>query len=326
MIPTTSRLHVCLSMGLLLLPLPVWSQITPGQAEQLRTGINDRIEALTILGGDYLLGGGHFHSTGDGPSDVDIDTSKFGGSGEFGTLKQLGDLDIAWRPRLQGNMGTVDFKNHFDTPLLNGDLSETKAFGIQFGGGARFWFTDDFSLAPTIMGMYGHTTNDYTARSAFMVVNLAKATQVGLVDWRADTWTVRPALNIQYVYAWDRTLITLSSDPAYMHTKSFSSSNPNINIGGDSEAWDNKVDIDIPLGHMLLSHELRTGGYFERTELYGDVKEGLNTGHLNEIHGRLVLDYLNQLWLTQWIGLGGSYYWGSNFTGWSVGVDFMLVF
>jgi hypothetical protein len=77
---------------------------------------------------------------------------------------------------------------------------------------------------------------------------------------------------------------------------------------------------------MLFGHELRTGGYLERTQLYGDLKEGLNTSYINEVHGRLVLDFLNQLWLTQWIGIGGSYYWGQNFVGWSAGVDFMLVF
>jgi hypothetical protein len=310
----------------LLLPLSAQGQITPAQAGLLKTGISDRIEALTILGGDYLLGGGHFQSTGHVPSDLDIGISKFGGSGEFGDLQQLGDLDIAWRPRLQGNMGTVDFKNQFTAPLLHGDLSETKSFGVQFGGGARFWMTDNFSVAPTFMGMYGHTTNDYTAKSAFMTANLSKAAQAGLIDWSADTWTVRPALNVQYVYTWGRTLLTLSSDPTYMHTESFRSSNSNLDVGGDSETWDNKIDVDVPLGKMLFGHELRTGGYFERNELYGDVKKGLNTGYINEIHGRLVLDYLNQLWLTQWIGLGGSYYWGSNFTGWSAGVDFMLVF
>jgi hypothetical protein len=310
----------------LLLPLSAQCQITPSQAELLKNGISDRIEALTILGGDYLLGGGHYHSTGNGPSDLNVDVSKFGGSGEFSDLRQLGDLDIGWRPRLQGNLGTVDFKNEFTVPLLHGDLSETKSLGVQFGGGARFWMTDAFSVAPTLMGMYGHTTNEYTAKSPFMTANLSKAAQAGLIDWSADTWTVRPAINFQYVYVWDRTLVTFSSDPTYMHTESFRSSNANINVSGDSETWDNKIDIDIPLGRMMFGHELRTGGYFERNQLYGDVQKGLNTSYINEIHGRLVLDYLNQLWLTQWIGLGGSYYWGSNFTGWSAGIDFMLVF
>ena len=42
---------------------------------------------------------------------------------------------------------------------------------------------------------------------------------------------------------------------------------------------------------------------------------------MNEIHGRLVLDFLNQLWKFQWIGVGASYVSGTNITGWSVGAD-----
>ena len=324
-----SSWRVGTSIGLilaLLLPVAARCQVTPGQAAQIREGINDRIEALTVLGGDYLLGGGHYQSTGNGRSDRTVDVSKFGGSGEFSDLRQLGDLNIAWRPRVQGNMGTVEWNNHFKVPLLDGDVSHTKAFGIQFGGGARFWFTDEFSVAPTIMGMYGHTTNEYTAKSAFMVANLDEAKQVGLIDWSADTWTLRPSVDFEYKFTWDRTIITLSSDPTYFHTGSLKSSNPNINVVGDSELWNNKLDIDVPLGRMLFGHELRTGGYFERSDLFGNAREGLNTNYINEIHGRLVLDYLNELWLTQWIGLGGSYYWGSNFTGYSFGIDFYLVF
>src|SRR5277367_143390 len=99
-----------ISIGLvlaLLLPAAGRCQITPGQANEIRGGINDRIEALTILGGDYELGSGQFRSTGSGDSDLKIDVSKFGGSGEFSDLRQLGDLNISWRPRLQGSMGTV---------------------------------------------------------------------------------------------------------------------------------------------------------------------------------------------------------------------------
>jgi hypothetical protein len=53
----------------------------------------------------------------------------------------------------------------------------------------------------------------------------------------------------------------------------------------------------------------------------GNSKDGLNTRHLDEFHGRMVLDFLNQLWKVQWIGVGGSYFWGSNFSGRSVGAD-----
>lgn len=50
---------------------------------------------------------------------------------------------------------------------------------------------------------------------------------------------------------------------------------------------------------------MRPGGYFSRTEFYGDIHTGMGLDHLYEIHGRIVLDYLSQLWKVQWIGIGG---------------------
>jgi len=76
-----------------------------------------------------------------------------------------------------------------------------------------------------------------------------------------------------------------------------------------------------PLGVELFGHELRTGGYFSRTELYDGLEQGLNTDYYYEAHGRLVLDFLDQLWKVQWIGIGYSYMWSDDFHGWSVGAD-----
>ena len=36
------------------------------------------------------------------------------------------------------------------------------------------------SVAPTIMGMYGHTSDDYEVRSSYMTENLGSATQTGI--------------------------------------------------------------------------------------------------------------------------------------------------
>ena len=127
---------------------------------------------------------------------------------------------------------------------------------------------------------------------------------------------------MQYQYTWHRVIFTLSSEPTYFYTESFNSSSANLNVEGNSEAWDNKLDVDkAPLGVELFGHELRTGGYFSRTDLYGGLEGGLDTSYVYETHGRLVLDFLNQLWKVQWIGLGGSYFWGNDFHGWSFGAD-----
>jgi hypothetical protein len=318
------------ALALSLVPGTGQGQITSGQATQIRAGIEDRIEALTILGGDFGVASGTFRSRsnlqpGAGSSNLQSDVTKGGGAGDVGDPRPLGDLDIGWQPRLQGNMGHLESTDRL-LGVLAGDRSEITTDAIEFGGGARFWLSDRFSLAPTLMGLYGHTSNDYTVRSVFMGANLTRATQLGLVDWSIDTWTLRPALNLQYVISWGRSIITLSSDSTYFHTEGFNSSNATVKINGDSGSLANKIDVDVPLGIELHAHELRSGGYLSRTELFGDLRNGLGVQEMNEIHGRLVLDVLHQMWKVQWIGVGASYVWGTNITGWTVGADIAFRF
>jgi hypothetical protein len=313
-----------------LLPSAAWAQISPAQASQFRDAIGDRIEALTILGGDYGIAGATFRSTGKfafGEStDATLAVSKLGGAGDVGDAQPLGSLPIGWQPRVQGNMGWLDGTQHLHSPLVEGDTTQIKSYGIEFGGGARFWVNDHLSFAPTVMGLYGHMSETYTANSAFMQANLENARQLGLVDWQIDTWTLITGLDIQYLFTWDRTIVTLSSNPVYYHTESFDGSPAHSQVNGNSQTWANIIDVDIPIGVYLFGHELRTGGYYRWTGLYGSLSSGLHESSLNEIHPRLVLDFLNQLWKVQWIGIGGSYVRGTNITGWTIGADIVFRF
>ena len=325
--------HGAAAVGLALaclVPIAARCQITPAQASQPRDAIGDRIEALTVLGGDYGIAAANFRSTGKfafGEStDATLAVTKLGGAGEIGDPQPLASLPVGWQPRVQGNMGWLDGTEHLHSPVVEGDSTRIKAYGIEFGGGVRLWLNDRLSFAPTVMGLYGHMSETYTANSAFMRANLERATQLGLVDWDVDTWTLITGVDFQYLIAWNRTIIILESNPVYYHTESFQSSNPHVQVNGDSETWANIVDVDIPVGVELFGHELRTGGYYRWTGLYGGISDGLHESSLNELHGRVVLDFLNQLWKVQWIGIGASYLWGGNITGWSVGADVVFRF
>jgi hypothetical protein len=307
------------------LPDSTEAQVSPGEARTIQDAIGARVEALTILGGDFGFSDGTFHSTaalapGLG-ADVDLNVSKFGGAGEIGDPVPLGDLGIGWQPRIQGSMGYLKWSNQINSGPETGDTSEYRTFSIEFGGGARFWTSQNLSFAPTLMALYGHTADSYSAQSTFAKQNLPELKQLGLIDWNTDTWSIRPALNIQYVVLLDRTRITLSSDSTEFYTRGFARSNANVRVDGNSGFLTTKIDVDVPLGVELFGHELRSGGYVGRTDLFGDLRTGLDVQHLNEVHARIVLDFLNQLWKFQWLGLGSSYVWGPNMTGWTVGVD-----
>jgi hypothetical protein len=309
------------------LPAPASAAITTTQANAIRSTDENRIEALTILGGDYGFSDGTFHSGGGAHAIIDSQIVKIGGSGEIGAPQPAGGLNLGWQPRLQGNAGFLDSTTYPQGALRRGDANEFTTFGIEFGGGERLWLNDAFSFAPSLMAMYGHTVESYTAHSAFILENLAQATELGLISSRVDTWTLRPALNAQYVITWNRVIVTLSADGTYFHTEDFNSSNSYVKISGDSETFSATVDVDVPLGVELHGHELRSGGFYAHTELAGDLKKGLNVDSINEVHGRIVADMLNQVWKLQWIGIGASYFWGpSNLSGWTVDADIAFRF
>jgi hypothetical protein len=324
------RQAYCLLWLVLVSPLAAAQSLSGPELDQLLDTQRARIEALTILGADFGLTSGEYHSTGQYVAgtgvNTDMSVNKFGGAGDVGDPQPIGTLPVGWQPVVQGSMGWLDSTDHLTTGPLAGDASEFSVYAIQFGGGARFWFNDAFSLAPTVMGMYGRTTNTYDAVSPFGRDNVSALAHRGLVDWEVDTWTVRPAIDAQYLLRFGRTIITLTSDGAFFDTESFSSSNNRLSVLGTSGSWDNKLDIDVPLGIMVFGHELRTGGYLSRTDLYGGLREGLQVEHINELHARLVLDFLGQLWKVQWIGIGGSYLWGTAIAGWTVGADVMFRF
>jgi hypothetical protein len=138
--PLRTGLNLGLAAGLMA-ALPLQAALTPAQIKEFRNNTGNRIEAATILGGDYGVGGGAY-SSGNGGNNVDLNVSKFGGYGDVGSPQPLGNLDIGWQPRLQGSMGYLTAKKTYkSSSILNGDKNENDTFAIQFGGGARFWFS-----------------------------------------------------------------------------------------------------------------------------------------------------------------------------------------
>src|SRR5215471_1897311 len=96
-----------------LLPCAARAQITQSQANEIRAGIENRIEALTILGGDFGLSDGSFQSNGrEQPGRAsnhnESDVTKGGGSGDVGDVMPIGNLNLGWQPRLQGTFGYLE--------------------------------------------------------------------------------------------------------------------------------------------------------------------------------------------------------------------------
>ena len=297
--------------------------LPPDALQQFQHVIGNRVEAVTILGGDYAAAGGIY--TFRGGSLADLSITKIGGGGEVSSPRPLGLGGLEWAPVLQGNLGMVSAVNTFQTGFLEGNKMTYDTIAVAAGGGVSIHFTEHLSLSPTIGGMYGNVKNTFDAQNpnGNFVKSVGSRT---VVDWKLDTWSVVPALELDYEWMWRRTTFEFSSRASFFHTESFESSSPIIGVNGDSTTWANKLDADVPLRLKILGCELHTGGFFARTELFGNAAKGMNTGYLYTADGRLVLDFLGKLWKVRWLGLGTSYFWGHDFSGWSAGLDLRLQF
>jgi hypothetical protein len=297
--------------------------VPPEAIDQFNRVVGTRVEALTILGGDYGASGGLYKFRGGNVADLEI--SKLGGGGMVAAPRPLGEGEVTWAPVVQGNIGRLGVANEFRSGYLQGNRMKYEVLAVQLGGGARFYFNEHFSLAPTFSAIYGHTENQFLPQNAVgtAVQTVASGTYV---DWTLDTWSVVPSLDAKYQWNWGRTTFEFSSRYNFFHTESFASSSPVINIQGDSHTWENKLDVDVPLGWKLFGQELHTGGYLGRTELFGGVADGMNENHVNIVNGRLVLDLAGKLWKVQWLGLGYSYFFGEHFEGWSAGATVRFQF
>jgi hypothetical protein len=213
------------------------AQLSSAQAALFQNAIGPRVEALTILGGDFGLSDGEFHSTETLESGhtvpVDTNVSKFGGDGEVGSPRPLDALHIGWQPLVQGNMGYLESTTRLSELHSSAVTNEFRTFAVEFGGGVRLWTTDRLSFAPTLMVLYGRTDYDYSASSAFRQSSVPQLRQLGLIDWNISTWSLRPALDIQYVAHISRTLVTFSSDAVGFFTHGFDRSNIHLRVGGN---------------------------------------------------------------------------------------------
>lgn len=299
--------------------LSVAQPVVPPEAiAQFQHVIGNRVEAVTILGGDYGAAGGVYTFRGGDVANLSI--AKVGGGGIVSAPQPLGDSGLKWSPVIQGNLGSVSAVNEFRTGYLQGNKMQYDVLALQVGGGARFFFNDHLSLTPALSGIYGHTENEFKPLNATgeAVKSVASGT---FVDWTLDSWSVVPSMELRYGWLWRRLLFEFSSRYNYFYTEGFASSSPVVSVSGASHTWENKLDVDVPLGWKLLGHELHTGGFLARTELFGGAAAGLNENHIYTVNGRFVLDLLGELWKVRWLGLGASYFFGDHMAGWSAGVD-----
>jgi hypothetical protein len=300
---------------------PTGAQSLPPLPPEKLSLAADHIESFIILGGDYGASGGAYAFRGTSPVNLSVD--KAGGAGDVGDPRPLGDSGVKWNPYFAGNIGYVSSSDIKVPAPLAGNTVDVNVIGGELGGGVRFWFTDRFSMATGVSGIYARTEQTFNALTEPGKSYLPAMQQAGWVDWKLDTWTAVPSLDAKYLWGIGRTNIYWQSVFGYYHTESFNNSSI-VDINGNSQTWKNTLDVDVPLGWTLFGREVHTGGHLDQLQLFGNFRDGLDTNHLYTVNARLVLDMLSSLKMVYWMGLGASYTWSGNISGWSVGISMRL--
>ena len=93
--------------------------VPPAAVDQFQQVVGNRVEAVTILGGDYGAAGGLYTFRGGRVANVSV--SKIGGGGDVAQQRSLGIGDLTWAPVLLGNLGYISANNQFDSGVLQGN-------------------------------------------------------------------------------------------------------------------------------------------------------------------------------------------------------------
>jgi hypothetical protein len=104
--------------------------VVPPQAiQQFQDVIGSRVEAVTILGGDYGAAGGIYTFRGGEIANLSI--AKIGGGGNIAEPRPLGESGMKWAPVVQGNLGHLSAQNEFANGYLVGNKSVYDVLAVQ---------------------------------------------------------------------------------------------------------------------------------------------------------------------------------------------------
>ena len=300
--------------------------LPPGALEQLDHLVGSRVETFAVLDTQSGASGGTYTSK---LNDTDLAITRVTGRGDVAEKRPLGDSGILWSPVLEGGVGYGTFENNFGTGALVGNQSTVDSLAVFLGGGVRFTVWEHLSLAPTFGVIYAHTENDFDARNdaGRELLRLAGSDAVNdLVNWSADTFTLVPGIELRYRRLFGTIQLTLTSRFKYFHTEPIERSTSALSFESTSQWWFNEVDVEWRMPLYLWGRQLRTGGYFARSELFGGLEDSFGTSYFYQSGGRLVMDVQGLLWKLEYVGIGAGYFWSDQFSGWTIGAEISFAF
>jgi hypothetical protein len=289
---------------------------------QLDQVVGNRVEATVLLGGQKAPQGGLFAWQFN---DVDARILKYPWNTDLAAPRPLGVGRLQWAPVLLGSIGAGHFANHFGDGPLVGSTSTYDTYSLGLGAGPRVWLLPELSVLPSFSLLYAYTENDFDAgteagEAAEQVVDGR------LVDWHTHTLTFIPSIELRYRRPFGPVTITLTSTYTYFATTPIARSTDAYSFTSDSQIWSNRAELGVTTPWSVARWPVLAGGFFERMDLWGGLRESLRTDYVHAVGGHVALDPGGMLWKMTEVGVAASYFWSGSFSGWTLGVDWAVTF
>jgi hypothetical protein len=306
-------------------PVPVVAQPVPSAAEvraELDRVVGDRVEVTAILGGQEAPQGGLFTWAFN---DVDASILKYPWSAEADTPRPLGIAGLTWTPVVLGSAGLGSFTNRFQDGRLAGNESTYTTYSAGLGTGPRIWFLPDLSVLPSFSLLYAYTENDFDAKTD-VGRQVEAAVDERLVNWHTHTLTFIPSLALRYRPTLGRVTVGLTSTLTYFATLPVARSTEAYSFRSDSLTWNNRLEAEVLTPWAVRGWPLLAGGFLQRSELSGALRDSLRADHVYSTGAHVALDPKGRLWKLSQVGLAGSYFWADSFSGFTFGIHLKLGF
>jgi hypothetical protein len=288
---------------------------------QLDQVVGNRAEATAIVGGQIPQGG----LFGWSFNDVDAGVLKYPWGVELGAPRSLGVGGLAWTPVLLGSVGFAYFTNRFHDGPLEGNESTYTTYSLGLGGGPRIGLLPDLSILPSFSLLYAYTENDFDAGTD-LGQRVEQSVNGRLVNWHTHTLTFIPSFELRYRPTFGPVTLTLASSYSYFATIPVARSTDAYSFTSESQIWSNRIDVDVVTPWAIAGWPLVVGGFFNRGELFGGLRQSLKSDHFYATGAHVSLDPKGRLWKVTRIGVAGSYFWSDSFSGWTLGLDWDVIF
>ncbi len=136
-----------------------------------------------------------------------------------------------------------------------------------------------------------------------------------LVNWHTHTLTFIPSLELRYRRPFGPVTITLTSAYTYFATTPIARSTEAYSFTSESQVWSNRVELGVMTPWSVARWPVLVGGFFERTDLWGGLRESLKADYVHAVGGHVALDPGGRLWKMSEIGVAASYFWSGSFSG-----------